>query len=194
MTETWFQAPTLTGEHVRLQPLSREHADSLITAADDPSIFRWTAAPINDFAEAIAYIDAATDNPDRIAFAQVSRATGKVVGTTSLYQIDPVHRSLAIGYTWLSRSAQGTRINPEAKLLLLRRAFDDLGAVRVEWHTDELNKQSRAAIAKLGAQYEGLLRKHRQRTDGSWRTTALFAMTDEDWPAIAPQLERRVGN
>ena len=105
-------------------------------------------------------------------------ATNAVVGTTSMYQIDPVNRSLAIGYTWLSRSVQGTGINPESKLLLLRHAFDQLEAVRVEWHTDEFNEQSRAAIAKLGAQFEGLLRKHRRRADGSWRTTALFAMTD----------------
>lgn len=191
MTENWFQSPILTGTHVRLEPLVREHADALIAASDDPSIFRWTAAPINTHAEALAYIEAAESNPDRVAFAQIDTVTGAVVGSTSLYQIDPTHRSLAIGYTWLSKSAQGTRINPEAKLLLLRRAFDDLGVVRVEWHTDEFNEQSRAAIAKLGAQYEGLLRKHRQRADGSWRSTALFAMTDEDWPAIEPQLERR---
>ncbi|NMM88245.1 GNAT family N-acetyltransferase [Rhodococcus sp. SRB_17] len=192
MTESWFEAPTLTGEHVRLEPLGHEHADALVIASDDPSIFQWTAAPIDTRADALAYIDAASENPDRVAFAQVAVKTGAVVGTTSFYQIDPAHRSLAIGSTWLSKAAQGTGINPESKLLLMRRAFDDLGAVRVEWHTDEFNKQSRAAITKLGAQFEGLLRKHRQRLDGSWRTTALFAMTDEDWPAIAPQLERRV--
>ena len=76
----------------------------------------------------------------------------------------------------------------------VRSTFDQLEAVRVEWHTDEFNEQSRAAIAKLGAQFEGLLRKHRRRVDGSWRTTALFAMTDEDWPTIAPQLETRTRN
>lgn len=191
MSTNWFHSPTLAGNHVRLEPLTGDHAGALIAASDDPSIFRWTAAPINTLTEANAYIHAAESNPDRVAFAQIDTKTGAVVGSTSLYQISPTHRSLAIGYTWLSKNAQGTRINPESKLLLLRRAFDDLGAVRVEWHTDEFNNQSRAAIAKLGAQYEGLLRKHRQRADGSWRNTALFAMTDEDWPTIAPQLQRR---
>lgn len=192
MTGPWYEPPTLIGTHVRLEPLTDAHADALLAAVDNLDIFRWTATPITEREHAQAYIDAALADPQRIAFAQVHLATGAVVGTTSLYQIEPAYRSLAIGYTWLSRAAQGTVVNPEAKLLLLRHAFDHLGAVRVEWHTDEHNAQSRAAIAKLGAQFEGLLRKHRRRADGSWRTTALFAMTDDDWPTVATALETRI--
>lgn len=143
MAASWFESPTLTGDRVRLEPLGVAHTDALLAAADDPAIFRWTASPITDREQAQKYIAAATDDPSRIAFAQVNIATNAVVGTTSMYQIDPVNRSLAIGYTWLSRSVQGTGINPESKLLLLRHAFDQLEAVRVEWHTDEFNEQSR---------------------------------------------------
>ncbi|MFF0816748.1 GNAT family N-acetyltransferase [Rhodococcus sp. NPDC003318] len=193
MNESWYSAPVLDGRRVRLEPLVAAHAAGLADAADDPELFRWTSAPIAGLEDAEAFIRAASADPHRTAFAQVDVATGTVVGTTSYYDIRPAHRCLAIGYTWISRAAQGTAINPEAKYLLMRRAFEELGAVRVEWHTDERNAQSRAAIAKLGAQFEGLLRKHRRRRDGSWRTTALFAMTDDDWPAARTGLEHRIG-
>lgn len=194
MTETWFDAPVLEGRHVRLEPLHLEHAPALAAAADDPELFRWTSVAIDCTADAEAFILAAQKDSQRLTFAQVDLRTGAVVGTTSYYAISPSLRCLAIGYTWISRSAQGTGINPEAKYLLLHRAFDELGAVRVEWHTDELNAQSRAAIAKLGAGFEGLMRKHRKRRDGSWRTTALFAMTDDDWPGAKARLEQRIGD
>ncbi len=189
---SWIEHEPLHGEHVTLEPLTAEHANELVTAADDEAVFRWTSAPIRTRDDAAAYIDAALTDPARQPFLQRS-AAGDPVGTTSYYLLDPAHRSLAIGYTWLSTSVQGTAINPESKLLLLGRAFAR-GAVRVEWHTDEHNAQSRAAILGLGAQFEGLLRKHRQRSDGSWRTTALFAMTDDDWPDACIRLNEKVGN
>ncbi|NLU84276.1 GNAT family protein [Rhodococcus sp. HNM0569] len=188
----WFRAPTLTGGHVRLEPLSSRHVDGLLAAADDPAIFAWSAAPVTDLATAAAYVDAALAATDRIAFAQVDAHTGAVLGTTSLYDLTPRHRNLSIGYTWLASAAQGTTINPEAKLLLLRHAFVTLGAVRVEWHVDELNERSRRAVLRLGAQFEGLLAKHRQRLDGSWRTTALFSMTDDAWPDAEAALNARL--
>ncbi|MFC7446951.1 GNAT family N-acetyltransferase [Rhodococcus daqingensis] len=192
MTGPWFEQPTLTGKYVRLEPLTLAHAADLHRAADDPTLFHWTWRPIETVADATEYIRHALDDPQRLAYAQIATESGAAVGTTSYYQLDPLHQSLAIGYTWLSRAAQGGRINPEAKLLLLRRAFEDLGAVRVEWHTDELNAHSRGAIAKLGAEFEGLLRKHRRRADGSWRNTALFSMIDDDWPLARAQLEARI--
>ncbi|MBY6352117.1 GNAT family N-acetyltransferase [Rhodococcoides corynebacterioides] len=186
----WIEHEPLRGDHVTLEPLTADHVDELVAAADDEALFRWTSAPIRTRNDAAAYIDAALTDPARQPFLQRT-AAGDPVGTTSYYLIDPAHRSLAIGYTWLSTSAQGTAINPEAKLLLLDRAFAH-GAVRVEWHTDDHNVQSRAAIAALGATFEGLLRKHRQRTDGSWRTTALFSMTDDDWPSARQALRARI--
>ncbi|MGB3770175.1 MAG: GNAT family protein [Rhodococcus sp. (in: high G+C Gram-positive bacteria)] len=191
MNDVFDTAPG-RGTFVHLEPLTVDHAEELLAAADDPVIFRWTGAVISDMDGARAYIDTALADPTRRPFLQRDARTGLAVGTTSYYQVDANNRSVAIGYTWLSRSAQGTKINPEAKFLLLEHAFD-VGTVRVEWHTDALNEQSRAAIGKLGAQFEGLLRKHRRRIDGSWRTTALFAMTDDDWPTVRAALLSRIG-
>lgn len=171
MSDSWYQQPVLAGRYVRLEPLRSEHAAALLRAIDDPTLLQWTSARIRDEDDARRFVRTALDDPDRLPYVQILQESGTVVGTTSLYQIDPRNRSLAIGATWISRAVQGTAVNPEAKFLLLRRAFDELGAVRVEWHTDELNAQSRGAIAKLGAEFEGLLRKHRRRADGSWRTT-----------------------
>ena len=189
---TPFGPVSLLGEHVHLEPLTLDHVGDLAAAADDPAIFRWTGSVVSDETTARAYVEAALADTARRPFLQRDTRTGIAVGTTSYYQIDTLHRSVAIGYTWLSRSAQGTRINPESKFLLLDHAFGSAGTVRVEWHTDALNEQSRAAVLKLGAQFEGLLRKHRRRIDGSWRTTALFSMTDDEWPAARDVLRSRI--
>ena len=131
------------------------------------------------------------DDPRRVAFAVIDTRDDTLVGTTSYYDIDPANRATAIGYTFYSKRVQGTAVNPEAKLLLLQHAFEVAGTVRVVWHTDERNAQSRAAILKLGTSFEGLLRKHRPLPDGTWRTTAQYAMTDDDWPASRERLRAR---
>jgi RimJ/RimL family protein N-acetyltransferase len=125
----------------------------------------------------------------RIAFTQRLADTGQVVGTTSYYDIDPVNRSIAIGYTALGRPWWRTAVNTEAKLLLLHRAFDELGATRVQWHTDLRNVRSQAAIERLGAVREGVLRRHRLLPDGSWRDTVLYSMTELEWPAAKQRLQ-----
>jgi RimJ/RimL family protein N-acetyltransferase len=188
---TWFTTPTLTGSRVVLREFTLADAPALAAAVDKPEAFRWTTVP-TDEASAERYIQTALDATDRVAFAVVDQDHGRIVGSTSFYDINPDHQALAIGHTWYSTSAQGTTVNPEAKSLLLRRAFDELGAVRVVWHTDERNAQSRAGIAKLGAAFEGLLRKHRPLPDGTWRTTAQFAMIDDDWPAARAALDKRI--
>lgn len=190
---TWIGAPTLPGTRVRLRPLTDDDAAELAAAVDEPDAFRWTTVP-GDEPAAHGYIATADADPARVAFAVVDTLDGTdaIVGTTSFYDIDPRNRSVAIGYTWYSRRVQGTTVNPESKLLLLQHAFETCGAVRVVWHTDERNAQSRAAIAKLGAEFEGLLRKHRPLPDGSWRTTAQFAMTDDDWPTARSGLRDRI--
>ncbi|MGU3436232.1 GNAT family N-acetyltransferase [Actinomycetes bacterium M1A6_2h] len=189
---SWIPHTALRGRYVVLEPLTNEHVDELLAAADDPKIFAWTGSVISDHESAAAYVAAAAADPLRLPYLQRDATSGAAVGTTSYYQVDATNRGLAIGYTWLSTAVHGTKINPESKFLLLERAFDEHSAVRVEWHTDALNAQSRAAIGKLGAQFEGLLRKHRRRVDGTWRTTALFAMTDDDWPAAKDALRRRL--
>jgi RimJ/RimL family protein N-acetyltransferase len=118
--------------------------------------------------------------------------TGEVAGTTSLYDVAPATRTLAIGHTWLGARWWRRGHNTESKLLLLRYAFDTLGAARVVWHTDINNVRSQDAIARLGATREGELRKHRIRRDGSWRTTVQYSMTDDDWPEAKNKLETRL--
>lgn len=192
-TTAWIGTPTLTGTRVRLRPLTYDDTSALAAAVDEPEAFRWTSVP-GDVPAAHDYIATAHADPARVAFAVIDTAGGTdaIVGTTSFYDIDPRNRSVAIGYTWYSRRVQGTAVNPESKLLLLQHAFETRRAVRVVWHTDERNAQSRAAIAKLGAEFEGLLRKHRPLPDGSWRTTAQFAMTDDDWPSARSVLRDRI--
>ncbi|MFC7479428.1 GNAT family N-acetyltransferase [Luedemannella flava] len=133
----------------------------------------------------------------RVPWVQRCARTGDIVGTTSYYAPDPHNRSVAIGYTSIGRKWWRTGINTEAKLLLLTRAFDELGAERVEWHTDIRNERSQAAIARLGANREAVLRHHRLRPDGTWRDTVQYSMIADEWPtarkACAPGSARRWG-
>ncbi len=191
----WFDTPTLAGRHVRLEPMSPEHVDGLFAAADAEA-FEHLSIPLpgsaTDTERWVHGVLADRDARAILPWVQIDPLTGEVAGTTSYYEVSPVTRSVAIGHTWLGRRWWRTAVNTEAKLLLLRRAFDDLGAVRVVWHTDIRNERSQAAISRLGAQREGVLRKHKQRRDGSWRDTVQFAMTDDDWPAVSERLASRV--
>jgi RimJ/RimL family protein N-acetyltransferase len=194
--DQWWTPPTMTGQLVRLEPLSVDHAEGYAAALADPSVadevFRWLSiAPPRTVQQARDQIGAALDQRQRrirLPFAQLDAVTGEVIGTTSYYEIDPATRSLAIGHTWLGRDWQRTGHNTESKLLMLTRAFEQLGAVRVVWHTDINNERSRAAIGRVGARQEGILRKHRLRRDGSWRDTVQFSMLDEEWPAAREAL------
>ena len=196
----WFAVPVLEGRYVRLEPLSVEHAPGLLAAAgsgaDAEETFRWMphAAP-GDLGGARALAEealAARARGARFPYAQIALPSGDVAGSTSLYEVDPVSRALAIGYTWLGRPHWRTAVNTEAKLLLMGHAFETLGAVRVVWHTDIRNERSQAAIARLGAQREGVLRKHRLRRDGSWRDTVQYSLTDDEWPAARDRLAERL--
>ncbi|SDS55726.1 GNAT family N-acetyltransferase [Actinopolymorpha singaporensis] len=194
--DRWFETPVLSGDHVRLEPMSLAHAEGLAAAADDQVFehLRIRQVP-RTREEGEAFVRAVLAQRDRrvlLPWTQVDAVTGEVAGTTSYYEVDPDLRTVAIGHTWLGRRWWRTGVNTEAKLLLLRRAFDDLGAVRVVWHTDLRNERSQAAIARLGAQREGVLRKHRLRRDGSWRDTVQFAMTDDDWPQVRDRLSARL--
>jgi RimJ/RimL family protein N-acetyltransferase len=127
-----------------------------------------------------------------VAWAQLDAVTGEVVGMTCFHDIDEERRSVGIGHTVLARSRWRTGINTEAKLMLLERAFDTLGAERVFWHTDVRNERSQRAIERLGATRDGVIRRHRPRPDGSRRDTVLYAMTVDEWPAAAARLRARL--
>lgn len=192
MSTDWFDRPVMTGPHVRLEPLTEDHAEGLLEAGKDPGVWRWLGVlqPTTPD-EARRMVAATLADPNRRAWAQVDPATGEVAGTTSYYEIDPVHRGVYIGHTWIGARWQRTGLNTDAKLLLIGRAFDTLGAHRVGWHTDMLNTRSRAAIERLGATFEGALRHHRVRPDGTLRDTAVYSVTAPEWPAVREGLTSR---
>jgi RimJ/RimL family protein N-acetyltransferase len=204
--DLWYALPILTGTRIHLQPLTIEDAPAYLAAAGIPEesaeVFRWMTPPrgslthpetLDDARSHILSALAARARGDRLPYAQFDVASGDFIGSTSYYEINPTSRALAIGHTWLGRQWWGSGHNAESKLLLLTHAFETLGAVRVAWHTDIKNERSQAAIERLGARKEGVLRKHRLRRDGSWRDTVQYSMTDDDWPAAAALLRDRLG-
>ncbi len=192
-TRDFHATPVLTGRHVKLRELRPDDAAGVLAVADDPDIFTWMpVAQPTSIEDAQTLVDGYIARDDVIMWAQIDRVTDEIAGVTTFYDIDPALRTVAIGHTWLGRRFWRSGINTEAKLLLLTRAFDELGCVRVVWHTDIFNERSQNAIARLGAQREGILRKHRIRRDGSWRDTVIFSMTDDEWPATRDALTARL--
>lgn len=184
----WFAAPDLPGPRLALTAIGPDDAEEFCRALGSPAeagqvLEHLSYPPPDSPAQARALIERFLADDDRIAYAQRLRSTGELVGTTSFYQIRPDARSIAIGHTWLARRHWGTGLNAESKLLMLRRAFDRLAAERVVWHTDVRNTRSQAAIERLGATRDGLLRRHRVRRDGSWRDTVQYSMLRAEWPA-----------
>jgi len=193
MNADYYATPTLIGEHVRLEALRADHAAELLKASDDDGVFRWLAVDRpTTLADAEALVAEYLARTDLIMWVQVDLDTGDVAGVTTYYDIVPALRTVAIGHTWIGSRFWRTALNTEAKLLLLRRAFDDLDCVRVVWHTDIFNERSQAAIVRIGGVREGVLRKHRLRQDGTWRDTVLFSMTDDEWPGARERLEQRL--
>jgi N-acetyltransferase len=188
------QPTTLTGRVVRLEPLSLAHAAGLFAAAS-PELFAlspqqpdpWTVDGMR------AEIASVLSHRDSVAFAIVHLETGAPIGRTTYMDIRPAHRGLEIGRTWIAAAHQGTAVNPECKLLMLRHAFETLGALRVQLKTDARNVRSQRAIAKLGAVREGVLRKHMVLGDGVVRDTVMFSITDDEWPAVKAGLVARLG-
>lgn len=185
---------TLTGRFVRLEPLALAHASDLLAAlAIDPDIWRYMREePPDTVAGMEAVIQArlqAQAGGDTVAFAQIDLASGKAVGSTTYLNISRRDRGLEIGNTWLGKPWQRTGINTEAKYLLLQHAFEELGAVRVQLKTDGRNLQSQAAIARIGAVREGVLRKHSLVRHGFIRDSVMFSVLDNEWPAVKARLE-----
>jgi uncharacterized protein len=159
-------------------------------------VWRWTTYPVPASRQDIAgQIGDALDGRAagvRVPWAQLDSRTGEVLGTTSFYDFDPRNRSLEIGGTVLARPAWRTGVNTEAKLLLMTRAFEVLGCERVTWHTHSKNLRSQAAIERLGASPEGVIRHHKLLPDGTWRDSARYGMLADEWPAARRRLTDRL--
>jgi RimJ/RimL family protein N-acetyltransferase len=194
----------LIGEHVALEPLEAEHVDELVRAAtEDRATYDWTAVP-GDTESMAAYVDnllSLRDRGEAVPFAQRRLLDGQIVGCTRFMDVRRWSGSehpdeVEIGGTWLSSSAQRTPINTEAKLLLLTHAFETWEAHRVALATDARNSRSRAAISRIGASFEGELRNHRWSyapgEQGQPRTTAIFSIVRDEWPAVKAALLARL--
>ncbi len=188
---------TLEGQHTRLEPLSLAHHEALIAAAGDGELWNSivTIVPTRDtMAE---YIEAALIGQAKgseLPFVIIQKVTNRIVGTTRFYYIQPQQRNASIGYTWMATSAQRTAVNTEAKLLLLTHAFEHWNCVRVEFVTDVLNQQSRAAIIRLGAKQEGILRNHLIMPNGRIRDSVCFSIIAEEWPEVKAGLTARLAS
>jgi len=183
----------LEGKHARLEPLAPDHAVDLYDAGSDPEIWRYL--PRDPFADAgdtrrwIAEALAAAGEGREVPFAIVARDSGRAAGSTRYLDIRPADRALEIGWTWVGAPWQHTAINTDYKYLLLRHAFETLGAVRVQLKTDARNLRSQAAIERIGALREGTLRKHMVVRDGTVRDSIFFSVTDDEWPGVKVRLE-----
>ncbi len=195
-TRMLVEPVTLCGQAVRLEPLTRDHLAPFVRAGLDPELWRWVPSPVRSEEEMAAYVEKALDERQRglsLPFAIVDLLSGQVIGSTRYANIEPAHRRLEIGWTWITPTHQRTRANTEAKLLLLTHAFEALGAIRVELKTDSLNQQSRRAIARLGAVEEGTFRNHMILPGtGRVRHTVYFSITDAEWPAVRSGLRGRL--
>ena len=184
----------LEGRLIALEPIREEHREPLRAAAADPVIWAWMQIDGSElegfdrwFAHALLEAEAEREAP----FVTIQCEGDAMLGSTRYMTLRPEHRGVEIGNTWLAQSAWSTGANVEAKLLMLEHAFERVGAMRVEFKTDARNVESRRALEALPATFEGILRKHMVIHAGI-RDSAYYAITDDDWPAVKTNLERRL--
>ncbi|RKR20797.1 GNAT family N-acetyltransferase [Arthrobacter oryzae] len=191
---------TLTGRYVVLEPLRQDHHDGLVEAARDGELWRLWYTSVPDPQHMAAEIErrlALQDSGAMLPFTTrlldpATGAPGRVIGMTTYMNIDPVTPRVEIGSTWNAASTHGSGTNPDAKLLLLRHAFETIGCPAVEFRTHWLNHQSREAIARLGAKQDGVLRSHSRSADGALRDTVVFSILEHEWPMVRNGLELRL--
>ncbi len=195
MSPAFVEPVTLSGRGITLVPLALEHEDSLRAAAADGELWniRVTSGP--EPQRTRAYID---DEPairaagHRLAFAVLDSATGTVLGSTSYHDILPAVKRVEIGWTWYAKRCQRTHVNTTCKLLMMSHAFDTLGCHVVGWRTDNFNFASQAAIERLGAKKDGVIRGHALRRDGTIRDTVMYSLRAGEWPEVKAQLLYRL--
>lgn len=186
---------TLSGRHVELRPLSLEDVTALCAVGLDEDLWRWIPTQVRNRDEMELYVRTALTEQREgraLPFVILALPDRDVAGSTRYANIDHPNRHLEIGWTWVARPWRRTAVNTEAKLLLLTHAFETLGCERVEFKTDRLNEQSRAALLRIGATEEGVFRHHVLTQSGRWRDSVYFSILAQDWPSVREALERKV--
>ena len=195
MSPAPFDEIVLEGSTVRLEPLALAHLPALAEVALDPELWRWTLSLVRTADDLTRYVEKALALRDAgvgYPLATIERRSGRVVGSTRFQPIEPAHRRLEIGYTFIARPWQRTAINTEAKYLMMKHAFEVMGMHRVEFKTDVLNTASRTALLRIGATDEGILREHSITDSGRIRDTIYFSVLEQEWPSVRAGLERRL--
>ena len=193
--QNWLYDTVLEGAHVKLIPLTESHADALVTAASDGELWElwFTSVPSKD--NVSGYIAFALEEKKAgrsLPFVVINKATEEIIGSTRFCNADTRNQRVEIGYTWYAKSFQKTAVNTECKYLLLSHAFEELSAIAVEFRTHWHNHGSRAAIARLGAKQDGVLRNHQKDAHGRYRDTVVFSIINQEWPAVKMGLEYKL--
>jgi RimJ/RimL family protein N-acetyltransferase len=184
----------MEGRVVVLEPLREEHFDGLWAAAQDERIWTWKPLRCDDRATFDGYVRSGIEQAaarQEVPFATLDAHSGAPIGSTRFLSLRPEHRGVEIGHTWVTPERWGSGANVEAKYLMLRHAFEQAGCMRVELKTDARNERSRQALEALGAQFEGIHRKHMLRPYGV-RDSAWYSVVDDEWPAVKARLEERL--
>ena len=186
----WGETPTLVGRHVTLRPLERADRDALVAVAAADDLWDTFYANVSQLKTADRWIETSFAQADygRALLFAVCDPEGQVVGTTRYMRMAPAHRRLEIGGTFYAKAVQRTGVNTEAKLMLLTHAFEALDCQCVQIRTDSLNKRSQAAIERLGAKQDGVLRGHQQMADGRLRDSVVYSILDREWPGVKQNL------
>ena len=190
----WIQTVTLSGTHVRLETLARDHVPGLQQAAADGELWNLWYTSVPAPADTAAYVDRALALQGQglaLPFV-VKDPGGTIVGSTRFGNVDADNRRVEIGWTWYAQRVQRTALNTEAKRLLLAHAFEALGCVAVEFRTHWFNHASRNAIARLGAKQDGVLRNHMRMGDGTYRDTVVFSIIANEWPMVKRHLQYKL--
>lgn len=191
----WLNEITLEGNLVKLIPLKADHRSALLEASSDGELWNlwFTGVPSKNSIDAyLEYAFSEQAAGRALLFAVVDKQTQKIIGSTRYCNADNLNHRVEIGYTWYAKSYQRTGVNTECKYLLLQHAFENLDAIAVEFRTHWHNQASRAAIARLGAKQDGILRNHQKTAEGIYRDTVVFSIIDQEWPGVKKGLEYKM--
>lgn len=192
--DAWNSVPILRGQHVLLEPLQRAHVPGLAAALEGSGLDQLWYTQVPSPQQAGHYVQAALDAQaeGKVLPFVIRDAAGAIVGSTRFYGLEADVPRLSLGYTWYAPRVQRTGVNTEAKLLLLQHAFEVMGCISVVLETSWFNHASRAAIARLGAKQDGVLRNHKRHADGTPRDTVIFSIIDAEWQGVKRHLQHRL--